>query len=130
TGPLKLPFPGNSNQTGVFPGTRKSPPLQEVEYMYRAGRVKMERRVYDTGGTSDSDWEDDAEEEVKEEGSAAPQAETGSHWRNLAAFWLLGLCNNFAYVVMLSAAHDILHTETNETSTVSDPGAGADWQNP
>ncbi|EDO29577.1 predicted protein [Nematostella vectensis] len=28
--------------------------------------------------------------------------------RNLVGFWLLGLCNNFSYVVMLSAAHDIL----------------------
>ncbi|GMT26332.1 hypothetical protein PFISCL1PPCAC_17629 [Pristionchus fissidentatus] len=28
--------------------------------------------------------------------------------RNLTAFWLLGLCNNFAYVIMLSAAKDIL----------------------
>lgn len=28
--------------------------------------------------------------------------------RNLVAFWLLGLCNNYGYVVMLSAAHDIL----------------------
>ncbi|KAG0730436.1 Battenin [Chionoecetes opilio] len=32
----------------------------------------------------------------------------GQHWRNLLSFWLLGLTNNFAYVVMLSAAHDIL----------------------
>uniref|UniRef100_A0A0B8RSG0 Battenin n=1 Tax=Philothamnus irregularis TaxID=1899461 RepID=A0A0B8RSG0_9SAUR len=31
-----------------------------------------------------------------------------SQLRNNAGFWLLGLCNNFAYVVMLSAAHDIL----------------------
>ncbi|KAK4312350.1 hypothetical protein Pmani_016215 [Petrolisthes manimaculis] len=29
-------------------------------------------------------------------------------WQNLAAYWFLGLTNNFAYVVMLSAAHDIL----------------------
>ncbi|PSN31286.1 hypothetical protein C0J52_22287, partial [Blattella germanica] len=29
-------------------------------------------------------------------------------YRNLVAFWILGLCNNFGYVVMLSAAHDIL----------------------
>uniref|UniRef100_A0A3Q2XLZ7 Battenin n=1 Tax=Hippocampus comes TaxID=109280 RepID=A0A3Q2XLZ7_HIPCM len=29
-------------------------------------------------------------------------------WRNWSGFWLLGLCNNFAYVVMLSAAQDIL----------------------
>jgi len=28
--------------------------------------------------------------------------------RNLIAYWLLGLCNNYAYVIMLSAAHDIL----------------------
>lgn len=27
---------------------------------------------------------------------------------NLIAFWLLGLCNNFGYVIMLSAAKDIL----------------------
>ncbi|GFR62223.1 battenin [Elysia marginata] len=31
--------------------------------------------------------------------------------RNLASFWIFGLTNNFAYVVMLSAAHDILHEE-------------------
>jgi battenin len=28
--------------------------------------------------------------------------------RTLIAFWLLGLCNNYGYVVMLSAAHDII----------------------
>lgn len=33
--------------------------------------------------------------------------------RNLAAFWILGLCNNFAYVVMLSAAKDILGRADN-----------------
>ncbi|XP_040212119.1 battenin [Rana temporaria] len=78
----------------------------------------MERRVINTGGNADSD-SDDPEEEGNGEGSAPPQAQTGSQWRNLAAFWLLGLCNNFAYVVMLSAAHDILRTETNETSPVN-----------
>lgn len=35
----------------------------------------------------------------------------GKSRRNLIGFWLLGLCNNFGYVVMLSAAHDILHEE-------------------
>lgn len=29
-------------------------------------------------------------------------------WRDLVAYWFLGLCNNYGYVVMLSAAHDIL----------------------
>eukprot|EP00056_Hartaetosiga_gracilis_P007147 m.104711 g.104711 ORF g.104711 m.104711 type:complete len:480 (+) comp12642_c0_seq4:27-1466(+) len=28
--------------------------------------------------------------------------------RNWIAFWILGLCNNFGYVIMLSGAHDIL----------------------
>ncbi|XP_060079208.1 battenin-like [Ylistrum balloti] len=31
--------------------------------------------------------------------------------RNLFGFWWLGLCNNFAYVIMLSAAHDILREQ-------------------
>lgn len=42
-----------------------------------------------------------------------------TRWRNLVAFWILGLCNNYGYVVMLSAAHDILadkfgHKEDNQ----------------
>uniref|UniRef100_A0A8C2A0Q5 Battenin n=1 Tax=Cyprinus carpio TaxID=7962 RepID=A0A8C2A0Q5_CYPCA len=32
-------------------------------------------------------------------------------------FWLLGLCNNFAYVVMLSAAHDILQKQESHNTT-------------
>ncbi len=32
-------------------------------------------------------------------------------------FRLLGLCNNFGYVVMLSAAHDILKEEEGDNST-------------
>lgn len=37
-----------------------------------------------------------------------------ARWRNLLAFWILGLCNNYGYVVMLSAAHDILQTKFSE----------------
>jgi len=41
--------------------------------------------------------------------------------RNLVGFWLLGLFNNFAYVIMLSAAHDILHRDfNNQTVPVGD----------
>lgn len=29
-------------------------------------------------------------------------------WRDLVAFWILGMCNNYGYVIMLSAAHDII----------------------
>jgi hypothetical protein len=37
--------------------------------------------------------------------------------RNLIAFWLLGLCNNFGYVVMLSAAKDILEKSEKSVDT-------------
>lgn len=39
--------------------------------------------------------------------------------RNWLGFWLLGLCNNFAYVVMLSAAHDILEKQESRNETAS-----------
>ncbi|KAJ8676049.1 hypothetical protein QAD02_011835, partial [Eretmocerus hayati] len=60
--------------------------------------------------------------QVEAERSGCAAAEANS-WRNLLAFWVLGLCNNYGYVVMLSAAHDILndgkheeeHVNTNET---------------
>lgn len=37
--------------------------------------------------------------------------------RNLIAYWLLGLCNNYAYIIMLSAAHDILSNDFQGNST-------------
>jgi hypothetical protein len=37
---------------------------------------------------------------------------------NLVAYWILGLCNNFGYVVMLSAAHDILSQNFNQNLEV------------
>ncbi|XP_074874961.1 battenin isoform X4 [Buteo buteo] len=39
-----------------------------------------------------------------------PPEPPDAHWRNGAAFWILGLCNNLPYVLMLSAARDILDT--------------------
>ncbi|XP_036268830.1 battenin isoform X2 [Pipistrellus kuhlii] len=55
-----------------------------------------------------------------------PQDRRGAHWKNVVGFWILGLCNNFSYVVMLSAAHDILshQKESGNQSHVSDPGPG------
>ncbi|KAL3053126.1 hypothetical protein OYC64_005622 [Pagothenia borchgrevinki] len=44
-----------------------------------------------------------------------------SKWRNWTGFWLLGLCNNFAYVVMLSAAHDILKKQASANTTSPTP---------
>uniref|UniRef100_A0A8C8YHU3 CLN3 lysosomal/endosomal transmembrane protein, battenin n=1 Tax=Prolemur simus TaxID=1328070 RepID=A0A8C8YHU3_PROSS len=47
----------------------------------------------------------------------------GAHWKNAVGFWLLGLCNNFSYVVMLSAAHDILsHERVPGNQSHVDPG--------
>ncbi|GIY20718.1 battenin [Caerostris extrusa] len=34
--------------------------------------------------------------------------------RNLIGFWLLGLCNNYPYVIMLSAAFDILYPKNGD----------------
>ena len=40
--------------------------------------------------------------------------------RNCIAFWLLGLCNNFGYVIMLSAAFDILRKQQGKNTDDSD----------
>ncbi|KAH0951106.1 hypothetical protein HN011_003259 [Eciton burchellii] len=42
-----------------------------------------------------------------------------ARWRNLVAFWILGLCNNYGYVVMLSAAHDILASKFGDKNSTS-----------
>lgn len=44
-------------------------------------------------------------------------------WRDLFSYWLFGLCNNFGYVVMLTAAHDIIDSlagddNANEVSII------------
>ncbi|XP_029462927.1 battenin isoform X2 [Rhinatrema bivittatum] len=72
----------------------------------------MERRKVNWRPQSDSDWEDGEEEPFP----LVPPLQA-SHWRNTAGFWLLGLCNNFAYVVMLSAAHDILRGQEAQNKT-------------
>jgi hypothetical protein len=43
-----------------------------------------------------------------------------SRCMNFTYFRLLGLCNNFGYVVMLSAAHDILKQEDSKNATQPD----------
>lgn len=43
------------------------------------------------------------------------QSNDPEHWRDLVAFWILGMCNNYGYVIMLSAAHDIIKSlDSNE----------------
>ncbi|XP_058037542.1 battenin [Ahaetulla prasina] len=59
-------------------------------------------------------WQEASGDSEEENENVAPSEEPEatldvySQLRNYTGFWLLGLCNNFAYVVMLSAAHDIL----------------------
>ncbi|XP_075998952.1 battenin [Genypterus blacodes] len=52
-----------------------------------------------------------------------------TRWRNWSGFWLLGLCNNFAYVVMLSAAHDILQTQSENSTAPIPPKLEIDYKN-
>nr|XP_037287631.1 battenin-like [Rhipicephalus microplus] len=64
-----------------------------------------------------------SETECGDEGPPSPR-DLGNklrRTRNLVGFWLLGLCNNYAYVVMLSAAFDILNKEVSPHSVTVDP---------
>ncbi|ALC43860.1 cln3 [Drosophila busckii] len=47
-----------------------------------------------------------------------------SLWRDLTAYWILGLCNNYGYVVMLSAAHDIIAQFNDEPEFNEDVDSG------
>ncbi|XP_057634311.1 battenin isoform X1 [Chionomys nivalis] len=55
--------------------------------------------------------EDSERQETNSEPHAPPVDGQRAQWKNAVGFWILGLCNNFSYVVMLSAAHDILKQE-------------------
>ncbi|KAJ7383423.1 G1/S-specific cyclin cln3 [Desmophyllum pertusum] len=48
------------------------------------------------------------DENDRTDGIKSNRGKEGKSKRNLIGFWLLGLCNDFGYVVMLSAAYDIL----------------------
>uniref|UniRef100_A0A8C0M235 CLN3 lysosomal/endosomal transmembrane protein, battenin n=2 Tax=Canis lupus familiaris TaxID=9615 RepID=A0A8C0M235_CANLF len=65
---------------------------------------------------------DSEEEETAPEPRPPRSYHKGALWKNVMGFWLLGLCNNFSYVVMLSAAHDILsHQRASENQSHVDP---------
>ena len=40
--------------------------------------------------------------------------------KNLLGFWLLGLFNNYSFVIMLSAAHDLIHDNENRNKNVTE----------
>ncbi|XP_076997477.1 battenin isoform X2 [Tamandua tetradactyla] len=76
--------------------------------------------------TSEGSWRrfsDSEREETAPEPRSPLLAHQGAYWKNAVGFWLLGLCNNFSYVVMLSAAHDILsHQRAPGNQSHVDPG--------
>lgn len=39
-------------------------------------------------------------------------------WRNVIAYWLLGLTTEFGYVLIISAAHDILQTFGSDSNVI------------
>lgn len=47
-------------------------------------------------------------------------------WRDLVAYWILGLCNNYGYVVMLSAAYDIIARFGTNVGKIVDIGCSAE----
>ena len=46
--------------------------------------------------------------------------------RNMLGFWLLGIFNNYSYVIMLSAAHDLLKADNNDIDIDTDGDNGRD----
>ncbi|XP_054708733.1 battenin-like [Uloborus diversus] len=63
-----------------------------------------------SGGSSEQLQPDKSSSEDISETEPPPE-ETPEKYRNLLAFWILGVCNNFGYVIMLSAAFDLLHPD-------------------
>ena len=56
-----------------------------------------------------------------DEDADSPPMSKFTKWRNIIGFWILGLVNNYPYVVMLSAAFDIIHRLSgNKPSSGSD----------
>ncbi|XP_046407187.1 battenin isoform X2 [Ischnura elegans] len=65
----------------------------------------------DSNGSPESSPEPGSPLSVEPLESEARTEKRARLWRNLTGFWILGLCNNYGYVVMLSAAHDILSAQ-------------------
>lgn len=60
---------------------------------------------------------DGGDKQEHSEHTEVPVVRDKGLWRDLIAFWFLGLSNNYGYVVMLSAAHDIIeHFGQHEVS--------------
>lgn len=63
---------------------------------------------------------------IRDKVEAEVKIRDAGRWRDLTAYWILGLCNNYGYVVMLSAAHDII-SRIDNPNVVSDDAAWNLW---
>ncbi|KNC87137.1 hypothetical protein SARC_00720 [Sphaeroforma arctica JP610] len=60
----------------------------------------------------------DPNDDRAESSSTVRHCEAGVVWRDVIAFWIFGLCNNYPYVIMLSAATYILEKEEGTSTGV------------
>lgn len=64
-------------------------------------------------------WLEEKEKKKKQAAKVAePKVKDPDRWRDLTAFWFLGICNNFGFNVILTAAHDII-TELGNVSILA-----------
>ena len=49
-------------------------------------------------------------------------------WRNIVGFWILGLANSYPYVVMLSAALDIIHCLSGDLNDQSSDSSQSEYE--
>lgn len=92
-------------------------------FIKRLTRISLNPFAYQKMNHSDSDNDDlvgalsDAVDNINDKNDETTYEPTviedRALWRDLLAFWILGLCNNYGFVVMLSAAHDIIGRFSN-----------------
>ncbi|KAG1650990.1 Battenin [Nymphon striatum] len=87
--------------------------LNEIIKILLQGLASQMWNVGENGNIYEKENDSDAEVQISTSGNAHNQTSRSVRIRNLTAYWLLGMTNNYAYVVMLSAAHDILSTQWN-----------------
>lgn len=72
-------------------------------------KINVKREITEKKKEREKHYVDVGRKTKQKKMTTAPKKDTDKGlWRDLVAFWILGLCNNFGYVVMLTAAHDII----------------------
>ncbi|MPC32443.1 Battenin [Portunus trituberculatus] len=99
-----------------------SPPLSPIHtspaHLAKSLLAHLDDQKDDDLGAEGRKEEEETKKKVRQRSSGVPR-----RMRDLAAFWLLGFCNNFSYWVMITAAYDLLATQHQEYSERSAPAA-------